>query len=160
MGVKVTGLKELTDKLDKMTTHLDKAGKRALEQAGQIVLDEERAVVKSTHNKYSENVGINELKKYPVKIGSKHKSKYINIGIRAKLTSTQKKKDSANKQAGMHRPTHWDRIKGLWYNNYGFFHNRTGKYVTGTDWIGTAYERSIDRAYQKIQSELEKEIKL
>lgn len=154
MAVKVKGMQQMIDDLDKMVKVMDNVSKEALEVAGEIVKDKEVEVAKKEHNEYSEQVGWKEIKRYPVKIGSKRRSKYVNIGIRAQLTSADKKRDEENKKAGAHRPTHWDKIKGLWFNNYGFFHNRTGAYIAGSDWIGQAYDKSVDEAYKVIEEKL------
>lgn len=155
MGVKVKGMQEIIDQLDRMEKVGETHGKKALQKAGDYVKDIEVAVAQKTHNKYSDDVGWKELKRYPVKIG-KQGGKYVNIGIRASVSGKQKKKEMADAKAGVKRATHWDKIKGLWFNNYGFFHNRTGEYVAGTDWIGKAYEKSVEGAYKKVREELEK----
>lgn len=159
MGIKVKGMQEIIDQLDKMEKVGDTHGKKALQEAGDYVKEIEVQVAKTTHNKYSENVGWQELKRYPVKIG-KQGGKFVNIGIRASVSGKQKKKEKADMDAGVSRATHWDKIKGLWFNNYGFFHNRTGEYVAGTDWIGKAYDRSVEGAYQRVREELEKGMEL
>lgn len=155
MSVKVKGMQEMIDTLDKMLKVGDTHGKRALQEAGDYVKDIEVQVAKREHHKYSERVGYEELKRYPVKIG-KSGGKFVNIGIRASVSGKQKKKEMADQKSGVLRATHWDKVKGLWYNNYGFFHNRTGEYVAGTDWMGKAYEKSVSGAYQKIREEIEK----
>lgn len=157
--LEVRGMKELLEKLNELSEAPEKAGKRALQKAGEHVKDVEVEVAKSEHNEYSQNVGWKELKKYGVKT-KKSGSQVIDIGLRGKRTASQKKKDQSNKSAGVSRPTHWDRIKGLWYNNWGFYHNRTGKYVAGTNWIGKAYEKSSDKAYEIIRAEIIKEMGL
>lgn len=155
MSVKITGMQEIVDQLDKMAKVGDKHGADALKKAGTHVKEVEQKVVRSTHDKWSQEVGYKELKRYPVKVGKKG-GKFINIGIRAKQTPSQKKKDLEAQANGAKRATHWDRVKGLWYNNYGFFHNKSGAYIAGSDWIGTAYEQSVEGAYQIIRDELEK----
>lgn len=155
MSLKVKGLQDVVDQLDRMGKVGDTHGKKALEQAGDHVKKVEIRVVRRTHNRYSEEVGWQELKRYPVKIGKKG-GKFVNIGIRANVSAKQKKKEQKDANMGIKRATHWDKIKGLWFNNYGFFHNRTGDYIAGTDWITTAYEESVDEAFKIISDELEK----
>lgn len=160
MGIKTKGLQELTDYLDKMGKIQDKVANQALMAAGDYVRDVEYKVVTKRHHKYSEgDIGAKELKRYPVRVGARM-SRYCNIGIRAKQTAAQKKKDAKNTASGAHRPTQWDKVKGLWYNNYGFVHNRTGEYIAGSNWIETAYNQSIDEAYRIIQKKIMEGLKL
>ena len=126
--------------------------------------DEEVKVAKKVHGigngkGYSEDIGWKELKRYPVKVG-KRGGKFVNIGIRANVTATQKKKELADASAGVKRATHWDKVKGLWFNNYGFYHNKTGKYVAGSNWIETAYQNSVEGAYEKVREIIEKDLGL
>lgn len=155
MSVKVTGMQEIIDQLDKMAKVGDKHGAAALKKAGDHVKDIEQQVARRVHDRWSEDLGWKELKRYPVKIG-KRGGKFINIGIRASVSPSQKKKEMQDAKSGVKRATHWERVKGLWYNNYGFFHNKTGTYIAGSNWIDEAYEKSVDGAYKKIREELEK----
>lgn len=159
MAVQVKGMQELVDTLDNMLKVGDTTAKKALKEAGDYVKDVEVQVAKTKHNKYSEEVGYNELKRYPVKVGKKG-GKFVNIGIRASVSGNQKKKEIADAKAGIKRATHWDKVKGLWYNNYGFYHNKTGRYIAGSNWIDTAYENSVEGAYAKIRENIEKDLGL
>lgn len=159
MSVKVKGLREVNDYFDKISKVGEEPVKRALNKAGEEVRRIEIDVAQRTHCKYSEKIGYNELKKYPIRIG-KMGSKYVSVGIRAKApTGKQKAKEQKAKANGVARATYWDRVKGLWYNNYGFYHNRTGKYITGSNWIDNAYEESVDKAFETIKDELMKGLK-
>lgn len=111
MSVKVSGMKELFDTLDKMDKKGENIGNKALKEAANHVKSIEQQVAQSTHNTYSENVGWKEIKKYPIR--RRKGSKYISIGIREGLTSSVKKKDEENVKNGVQRPTYWDRVKGL-----------------------------------------------
>ena len=159
MAVEVKGMQELVDTLDKMLKVGDKTSKQALQKAGDYVKEKEVAVAKRTHNKYSENVGWQELKRYPVKMGRKG-GKFVNIGIRASVSGKQKKKEMADAKAGIKRATHWDKIKGLWFAHYGFYHNRTGNYIAGSNWMDTAYDDSVEGAYKIIRENIEKDLGL
>lgn len=164
MAIKVEGMQEMVDTLDKMLKVGDKTANEALKQAGDYVKDEEVKVAKKVHGigngkGYSEDIGWKELKRYPVKVG-KRGGKFVNIGIRANVTTTQKKKELADASAGVKRATHWDKVKGLWFNNYGFYHNKTGKYVAGSNWIETAYQNSVEGAYEKVREIIEKDLGL
>ena len=159
MGVEVKGMQELIDDLDKILKVGDKTANNALRKAGDYVKKEEVQVAKQVHDKYSENVGWKELKRYPIKTG-KRGGKFVNIGIRASVSGKQKKKESEDAKAGVYRATHWDKIKGLWFNNYGFFHNRTGRYVAGSNWIEKAYDNSVEGAYEIVRKEIEEGLNL
>ncbi len=121
MSVEVKGMQQLVDTLDKMLKVGDKTAKQALQEAGDYVKDEEVKVAKRVHGRgngknYSEDVGWKELKRYPVKIGKKG-GKFVNIGIRASVSGNQKKKEMADAQAGVKRATHWEKVRGLWFNH-------------------------------------------
>lgn len=151
----VKGMDELLEQLKKMDDAPEKVSKKALQKAGNHVRSVEVEIAKAEHNKYSQNVGWKEIKRYGVRT-RKTGSQYVDIGLRGKVSANQKKKDQANKDSGKSRPTYWDRIKGLWFNNFGFYHNRTGEYVAGTNWIGKAYDESSEEAYRIVKEELVK----
>lgn len=153
--LEVKGMDELLDQLKKMNDAPEKVSKKALQKAGQHVKDVEVEVAKEEHKKYSQDVGWKEIKKYGVRT-RRSGSQYVDIGLRGRRTASQKKKDEANKLAGKSRPTHWDKIKGLWFVNFGFYHNRTGEYIAGSNWIGKAYEESSEKAYRIIKEEIVK----
>lgn len=157
--LEVLGMDELLKKLDKMHDTPKKVGAKALKEAGTHVRKVQYQIVSKEHKKYSEKIGREELKRYGVKTRSSG-SQVIDIGLKGRRTASQKKKDEANKKAGAHRPTHWDRIRGLWFNNWGFYHNRTGSYVAGSDWLGKSYDESSAEAYKIIRKELIKELEL
>lgn len=117
MSVKVKGMQELTDTLDKMLKVGDKTSNEALREAGDIVKKKEVEVAKKIHGRlngkgYSEDVGWKELKRYPIKT-SRGGNKIVNIGMKASISGTQKKKEIEDSKAGVKRATHWDKIKGL-----------------------------------------------
>lgn len=155
MSLETKGFQELIDHLDGLAKVGETHGKQALQEAGDIVRRIEVDVAKHTHKKYSQKVGFNELKKYPIRNG-KLGGKYLSVGIKTTQTKSQKKKDEANVKAGKSRPTHWDKVKGLFFNNYGFYHNKTGAYIAGSNWIDEAFDKSRDEAYEKVREVLEK----
>lgn len=154
----IKGMQELIDKLQKMEDAGNKIANSALREAGEVVKSAEVEEAKK-HNKYSEDVGWKEIKKYNVKL-SKKGTKIIDIGLKGSQTPSQKKKDAKAKASGVARATHWDKIKGLYFNNYGFYHNITGEYVAGSNWLGKAYDKSVDDAYEIIRQKLIKEMEL
>lgn len=154
----IKGMQELIDKLQKMEDAGNKIANSALREAGEVVKSAEVEEAKK-HNKYSEDVGWKEIKKYNVKL-SKKGTKIIDIGLKGSQTPSQKKKDAKAKASGVARATRWDKIKGLYFNNYGFYHNITGEYVAGSNWLGKAYDKSVDDAYEIIRQKLIKEMEL
>ena len=156
--LKVVGMQELVDKLDKMSVAGQKISTKTLNKAGNIVKKAEIQRAKK-HNKYSQNVGWKEIKKFSVK-RNKNGARVVDIGIKGSVTKSQKRKDLEAQKRGDSRPTQWDRIRGLYFNNYGFYHNITGEYIAGSDWFGKAYEDSADEAYGVIRQELLKELDL
>lgn len=136
----------------------EKVCQKALKVAGEEVRKIEVQTAIEKHNKYSEKIGYKEIKVLPM-YGPRNK-KICPIGIRVRFTPKQATKQAKLKASGKYRATYWDKVKGLWYNNYGFYHNKTHNYVAGTDWIGVAFDKSQDKAYEIIQEELGKGLKL
>lgn len=156
----IVGIDDLHKKLGRMADAPIKVGKSALTKAGEIVKEKEKEVAKNIHNKYTQQVGWKELKRYPIR-KTRRGYLFVDIGIKAsKLSKTQQKKDAKNQKDGKHRPTYWDKVRGLYYNHYGFIHNRTGKFVAGTDWMNTAFEESEKQATETIKKEIIKELGL
>lgn len=160
--IKTEGMTKLINKLDRMSKAPAKVVDKALQEAGEHVKKVEVKVVKQTHDKWSENVGYKEIQTFKIK-ARRNGSKIIQIGVRGsqKGTPTKSKKGKSSK-SGTSRPrnNHWNKIRGLWFNNYGFYHNKTGKYVAGSNWIGKSYEQSKKRAYQIIEETILKEMNL
>lgn len=129
-----------------------KALNPALRDGGRIIKKKEVEVVKRENSKYSEDVGWKEIKTFPIR--TRKTGSAIDIGIKGRVSKATKRKDKANTLAQRPRPTYWDRVKGIYFNNFGFHHNRTGRYVAGTDWMGKAYKEGSDEAYNKIRKTL------
>ena len=138
--VKVEGIQELVAKLQYMQEIPNKVGNKLLRQAGDHVKEVEVETAKKTHHLYSKDVGWQEIKRLPIR-SYRSGNKYIDIGVRD-------------------RGGDWDKIKGLVFNNYGFRHNLTGRYIAGSNWIRTAYDDSSEQAYRIIREGLLKELKL
>ena len=154
MAAKITGVQELVDYYDKLID--TKPTKKSLRQAAKIVKTEEKKQAKEIHDTYSKDVGNKYVKQLPVKM---YKTKgYVHIGLK----STGGGSD-------------WDKWKGLYFNHYGFYHNaykssktrknrirgntEACKYIAGSRWMDTAFEKSVDRAYDKMQKVLREELK-
>ena len=145
-------MKELMKKLEQMQDGNKKALNPALRAGGKIIKKKEVEVVKRENHEYSEEVGWKEIKTFPIRTRKKGSS--IDIGIKGRVSKATKRKDKENILANRPRPTYWDRVRGIYFNNFGFYHNRTGEYVAGTDWMGKAYKESSDEAYGKIRKTL------
>ena len=151
MSVEVKGIQELIDYFDKIGNQ--KVPKKALKKAGEHVRKVEKEVAESTHRRYSRKngeSGANHLKSFPPWI---RKGKgFVDIGL--------KEKGSSN----------WDNIRGLYFNHYGFYHNgwhkdgtaknrqkhgvQKGKYIAGSRWMDTAYDKSSSKAYELLEEGL------
>lgn len=151
-SLKAKGIDELIKKLENMQKAPDKVVDKALKAAAEIVKETEIATVKKLHNKYSEDIGYKEIKTFSVK-RTKTGAKIIQTGIRG----SQNKKRRAAKGR---RSDHWSRIRGLWFNNFGFYNEKTGKYVAGSNWIGKSFEDCKDKAYEKMKEVVLRELDL
>lgn len=148
---KVVGMQELVDRLEKMQSIGTKIGNKALNNGGNIVRKAEIEQAKK-HDKWSKGIGVNEIKKYRPKT-SKSGKRVVDIGLKGSMSSNKKSNSDS-------RSTQFDKIRGLYFNNYGFYHNITGEYIAGSNWIGKAYEESADEAYEAIKNEILKELNL
>ena len=143
MSLQIKGLQELIDDFDNQTKY--KVSKNALKKAGEYVLGVEKDVVGGRHDKWARPMGINNLKKFPIR--SYRGSAFIDIGIKGKKTKDAEK-----------RKTEWSAVRGLFYNHYGFFHNKSGQYIAGSRWMDVAYEKSEEQAFKILSNEMLKEI--
>lgn len=109
-GFDVKGMEKLVKKLEKMQNVPIKVMDKALEEGAEIVKKEEIKIVKSTHDKYSEQVGWKEIKAFNVK-ARRSGSKIIQIGVRG--SQSNKNKSSKKGKGKGARTTHWDKIRGL-----------------------------------------------
>lgn len=147
MSVEVKGMQELINYFDKIGNK--KVPRKALKDAGDYVLKVERAVAQREHYKYSKHIGYKHLKRFPARI---YKSKgYVDIGIKGSKVD-------------------FNLVKGLYYNHYGFHHNgwhkkntrenrlknnqKSGKYVSGSRWMDSAYDESVEEAYKILEERL------
>ena len=143
MSLQIKGLQELIDDFEHQTKV--KVSKNALKKAGEYVLGVEKDVVGGRHDKWARPMGINNLKKFPIR--SYRGSAFIDIGIKGKKTKDADK-----------RKTEWSAVRGLFYNHYGFFHNKSGQYIAGSRWMDVAYEKSEEQAFKILSNEMLKEI--
>ena len=104
MPLEIKGYQELIDKFHDTTEISKRAGSKGLKRAGEIVKDAQFKEVVRTHSKYSEKVGRQELKTYPIR--TKKTGKYISVGLKA-----NGEVHSQDKSEG--RTSHWSKVKGL-----------------------------------------------
>lgn len=151
MTVTVKGVQELIDYFDKIGNKT--VPKKALKKAGEHVRKVEVETARQKHYEYSRKngqSGINHLKSFPPRI--KKGRGYVDIGLKEKGGSSS-----------------WNNIRGLYFNHYGFYHNgwhkegtaknrikngKKGKYIAGSRWMDTAYEKSSNRAYELLEEGL------
>lgn len=133
MSLQVKGMQDLIDYFDRQAKI--KISKDALRQAGNHVLEEEVKVAEEYHSKYARPLGYRHIKKFPIR--NYHGSAFIDIGLKVKKGSG----DSDE----------WTAIRGLYFNHYGFWHNRTGKYIVGSGWMDKAFDNSKDGAYEILE---------
>lgn len=138
-------MQELIDLFEQQTKV--KTSKKALKTAGEEVLRIEKQVAGGRHSKWARPAGVNNLKKFPIR--SYRGSAFIDIGIKGK--------QSKNSNT---RADEWGKVRGLYYNHYGFFHNRTGKYIAGSRWMDTAFDKSEEKAFKILSEEMLKELNL
>lgn len=151
MSVDIKGVQELIDYFDKIGNK--SVPKKALKKAGEHVRKVEIEVAKSKHWEYSRkngSSGANHLKSFPPRV---RKGKgYVDIGLKEK------------------GGTNWDNVRGLYFNHYGFYHNgwhkegtaenrikngqKKGKYIAGSRWMDSAYDKSSKKAYELLEEGL------
>jgi len=153
MQLKLEGMDELLNRLQNISDAPQKVMNKALEEGGDIVLKKEKEVAVRIHKS---KVGVTVLKKLKVKKRKNGKGSYIDVGLRANATNSK----SSGYGNSRKRATEWDKARGLWFNNWGFFHNFTGKYVSGSNWIQTAYDEIVEGAHNAIKGEILKAMDL
>lgn len=148
MSLEVKGMIEIIDYLDRTMQQVKQ--NKPLKDASKYVLTVEVEVATRMHSsERSEHIGVEYLKRFPVKI-LRNGNRIVSIGIRGRQTKSSMKQDQINIQNGDSRPTYWDKIKGLWFQNYGYVEWKTGRYYSGSHWIDIAYEESAEEAYRII----------
>lgn len=133
LSLQVKGMQELIDYFDRQAKI--KVSKNALKQAGVFVQEEEVRVAEERHRKYARPMGSKHIKKFPIR--NYHGSAFIDIGIKLKKGSGD--------------VDEWSAIRGLYFNHYGFWHNRTGNYIVGSGWMDTAFDNSKEGAYEILE---------
>lgn len=146
MPLVIKGYQEIIDDLDQLNLITKIPADNALAQAGEVVKKAQIAAANRNHGPYSEDVGNKEIKRYNVKINRATGNKFVSIGLKGK--------GSGSSGSSKDRSTQWGKVRGLWFNNYGFMNARTGTYVAGSDWMGEAYDNSVDKAYETIKNNL------
>ncbi|MEG0908770.1 MAG: hypothetical protein RSH78_00205 [Bacilli bacterium] len=136
----VKGMQELIDKLQHIQDTPRRIGNKVLNDAAKVVKEVETNVAYNAHRPYSEDVGHKEIKKFGIRT-YRSGAKYVDIGLRGSGAD-------------------WSKIKGLYFNNYGFYHNKSGRYIAGSNWIEQAYEQSREDAYKIIKDGLIREMRL
>lgn len=128
-------LKEFDSMMQKFENLKDKSikhGKKIINEAAQIVLEQQRVDAPRDSGKGAENLKVTEVKLYKTAV-------YAKIGINSK---------------------NWEVTKGLWYQHFGYHNNGLGgrfggKFVaTHAGWMNTSFDKCKHRAYDVIYSQL------
>lgn len=138
MKVEVKGMQELIDKLERYHDTPNKVGNKALKTAGEKMLQYERDTATRIHNKKSTGKGAKHLKVGNVKT-YKSGSKFIGVGFTKDILGGG---------------DNWKNVKGLYFQHYGYYNHRGGKYVAGSNWLGIAFEAGADTCYNIIKNEI------
>lgn len=144
MKVEVIGMSELVDKLNKYHDAPNRVANKALREAGKAMLEHEKSTLKRMHSKdRSTGKGAANLKVSNIKTYSSG-NKYVGVGFTKDM---------------MGGSDNWKNIKGAYFNNFGFYNNRGGKYVAGSNWLGVAYENGSNECYNIIKNMILLELK-
>lgn len=138
MKLEVKGMQELIDKLERYHEMPNKAGNSALKEAGEKMLKYEKDTALKIHNKKSTGRGAANLKVGNVKTYGGG-SKFIGVGFTKEMLGGGE---------------NWKNVKGLYFQHYGYYNHRGGKYVAGSNWLGVAFEAGADDCYKTIKNKL------
>lgn len=140
--MKVENLDYLINKIEKMGLAGNQAARKSLKKAAKPIVQQQKqdgprhaggpANGKSMH-------GADALKVGPIRT-SKHKNKYVQIGI----------VDSAV----------WEYAKGVYFQHHGFYNWVSRKYIAGSQWMDKSFEKAKGEAAKILIDALERELKL
>lgn len=135
--LEIKGFDELIDKLHKYHDTPNKVGNKALKEAAEVMLKHEKSTLRSMHSgdrstgKGAANLKVGKLKTYP------SGSKFVGVGFTKEM---------------MGGGDNWKNIKGAYFQHYGYYNHRGGKYVAGSNWLGVAYENGANPSYAIIKN--------
>lgn len=139
----IDGLDNLIGKLETMGRAGSNAANKGLKKAGKIIVNQQKldaprhkggpANGKSKH-------GGDALKVGSVRTAKASKNKYVQIGI----------VDSAV----------WEYAKGVYFQHHGFYNHISKRYVAGSQWFNTSFEKSKKAAAAVLMKCLKEELKL
>ena len=143
-SLEVKGFDELVDILHKYHNTPNKVGNKALKEAAEIMLNHERQTLKKMHNKdRSTGKGAANLKVGKIKTYASG-SKFVGVGFTKEMMGGKE---------------NWKNIKGAYFNHYGYYNHRGGKYVAGSNWLGVAYQNGANSSYATIKNIILAELK-
>lgn len=130
----IEGLDNLLDDLGRLGDVGKKVGKKAVQNASKIVLNQQK---KDAPRSDDEEHGADKLKVTQIKT-YKTGTCVGKIGI-----------DSSN----------WEDTKGLWFQNFGFEHYKSGKRVEPhVGWMRQSFDKVKEETYKSIENEVLSEI--
>lgn len=132
MSMELSGFDELIDKLDKLENVGDKVKRTAVKKGAEIVL------------KHFKNSA-------PADTRNSRRS--------LKVTSTKKFKNGDTwSQVGIDR-SNWNKTKGLYFQNYGYVHKRSGKKINKhVGWVSKEFKKVEGQASKVIEQEVKNEL--
>lgn len=132
MSMELSGFDELIDKLDKLENVGDKVKRTAVKKGAEIVL------------KHFKNSA-------PADTRNSRRS--------LKVTSTKKFKNGDTwSQVGIDR-SNWCKTKGLYFQNYGYVHKRSGKKINKhVGWVSKEFKKVEGQASKVIEQEVKNEL--
>lgn len=135
MSIELSGFDELVSDLNNLGSIGNKIGKKAIEEGAKIVLEQQKkdAPRSEDDDHGADKLDITEIKRY-----AKSGTIIGRVGI---------SKDN------------WEYTKGLYFNNYGFEHYKSGKIVDiHIGWMNDSFKKCKEKASEVIIDIASKEI--
>lgn len=141
MAVNFSGFDELMNDLKNLGNVGNKIGRQAVQEGAQIVLKQQKSDAPRDAN--SNNHGSDELNIAKIKKYAKSGTVVARIGITSE---------------------NWEKVKGLYFNHYGFEHHISGKFVAPhVGWMNDSFKKCKEKAAKTMldiaSSEIDKILK-
>jgi len=136
-----SGFDQLIGKLQTMGKVGDKIANDALKQAAQVIVQAQK--IDAPRHQGGPANGKSEHGADALSVGrvttSRSKNKYIQIGITDASV--------------------WEYAKGIYFLHHGFYNHISNKYIAGSQWMDTSFEKASKQASDIMISALQKELK-
>lgn len=139
----IDGFNELVTKLERLGKSGKNAANKGLKEAGKVIVDQQKKDGprhKGGPSNKKNKHGADALKVGSIRIAKASKNKYVQIGI----TDSQV----------------WEYAKGVYFHHHGFYNHISGKYIAGSQWFDSSFEKAKGKAANVLMKYLEKEINL